>query len=133
MIYLKLIKIIFIEDHDEFLEEIKHIARLFEKLHILTKRDFFEKLIMYILSARDDVNENDIKKVVQEVSREGSDVVMTAAERLRQEGLQEGIQKGVQNEKIQTAKNLIKIGMDDEQIFEITGLPISEIQKLREL
>jgi len=135
IIYLKLIKIIFIEGHEEFLEEIKGIARLYEKLNILKKRDFFEKLMMYILSAREDVNEDDIKRVVEEVSKEGSEVVMTAAERLINEGIQKGMQKGkqegIQEEKIKTAKNMIKIGMDDDQIKEVTGLLIKEIKKLR--
>lgn len=131
IIYLKLIKIIFIEGHEEFLEEIKGITRLYEKLNILKKRDFFEKLMMYILSAREDVNEDDIKRVVEEVSKEGSEVVMTAAERLINEGVQKGKQEGIQEEKIKTAKNMIKIGMDDDQIKEVTGLLIKEIKKLR--
>lgn len=41
-------------------------------------------------------------------------------------------QKGKQEEKLETAKNLIKIGMDDSQIEEVTRLSIKEIKKLRE-
>ena len=104
---------------------------MYEKLNILNKRDFFEKLMMYILSAREDINEDDIKRVVEEVSKEGSEVVMTAAERLINEGVQKGKQEGIQEEKIKTAKNMIKIGMDDDQIKEVTGLLIKEIKKLR--
>jgi len=92
--------------------------------------------MMYILSAREDINEDDIKRVVEEVSKEGSEVVMTAAERLINEGIQKGIQKGmqkgIQEGIIKTAKNMIKIGMDDNQIKEVTGLSIKEIKKLRE-
>ena len=45
----------------------------------------------------------------------------------KEEGLQEGLKKG----KIETAKNLISVGLDIEIIRNATGLSLSEIEELR--
>ena len=43
---------------------------------------------------------------------------------------EEGIKQGQKQEKIKTAKKLLKIGMPIEQIIEITELEKEEIQKI---
>ncbi|NYS59731.1 Rpn family recombination-promoting nuclease/putative transposase [Vreelandella salicampi] len=50
----------------------------------------------------------------------------------KREGLQEGEQLGIEKNKRETAHNLLKLGvLNDEQIAEVTGLAVDEIAKLR--
>jgi predicted transposase YdaD len=137
MVYLKIIGKTFIENHQRYVKLMKVIFEMFEQLDEKEREErYFETILTYILSIRDDVSLEDIKKVVQEVSYERGETVMTAAEKLRTEGMQVGMEKGRQEgrqeEKLQIAKNLIKFGMDDNQIEQSTGLTIKEIKKLRE-
>ena len=41
-----------------------------------------------------------------------------------------GVEKGEKNAKIDTAKNLLKMGLSIEQISQATGLPVKDIEKL---
>ena len=43
----------------------------------------------------------------------------------------EGIEIGVEKGKIEVAKNLISLGLDNETIGKATGLSIEEIERLR--
>ncbi|MDR1962764.1 MAG: Rpn family recombination-promoting nuclease/putative transposase, partial [Planctomycetaceae bacterium] len=54
--------------------------------------------------------------------RDNNNVLETA----RQEGLEEGEAKG----KIETARNLKRLGVDQETISKATGLSVSEIERL---
>ncbi len=48
-----------------------------------------------------------------------------------QQGIERGIEQGQYQKAIETAQNLIKMGLSDEQIAEATGLSIDEVGKLR--
>jgi len=61
--------------------------------------EYFKTYIRYILSAGQKLTKEDVNDIVENVEKtypEGSEVVMTLAEQLRQEGRQEGIQEGIQ-------------------------------------
>jgi predicted transposase/invertase (TIGR01784 family) len=45
-------------------------------------------------------------------------------------GRNEGISIGLSQAKIETAKNLLSIGLSQEQIASVTGLSVEEIEKL---
>ncbi len=47
------------------------------------------------------------------------------------QGLQEGRKQGIKENKIEIAKNMIRLGIDKEIIAKSTGLKIEEIEKLR--
>ena len=49
-----------------------------------------------------------------------------------QKGMAEGLAKGMLKEKIENAKQMIAIGMTDEQICMVTKLSISEVGALRQ-
>ena len=48
-----------------------------------------------------------------------------------QQGIQQGIQKGAAEEKLEIARNLLKINLPLEQISKATGLTIAEIENLQ--
>ena len=60
------------------------------------------------------------------------DAINTAKEEGRDEGEKIGMEKGMEKKARETTIKLIKKGMTNEEISEITDLPINEIQKIRE-
>ena len=56
----------------------------------------------------------------------------TKLAKAREEGKLEGMKLGSKEAKIDDAKNLIKIGLTNEQIVEATKISIEEIESLRE-
>ena len=48
----------------------------------------------------------------------------------REEGRNEGISLGITQAKLETARNLIDLGLPQDQIALVTGLSVEEIEKL---
>jgi predicted transposase/invertase (TIGR01784 family) len=138
-------------DNEELLDSIKDIytapkEKIFENIHrslvALNKIEnqqegieCFETYIRYIVSVSKTLDKEDIGKVIEEVTEnyvEGSEVIMTIAEIWEAQGIEKGRQEGRQEEKLEVARNLIKINLSIEQIAEVTGLEIKSIEKLRE-
>ena len=59
-----------------------------------------------------------------------NDVLSTAAEEGRQEGLAEGIEQGKQEKNIENAKIMKSLNISSEVIHQVTGLPIKDIEGL---
>jgi len=79
-----------------------------------------------------------VKKAVVELKRLSQDEEAQRLYDAREKALwiehsvtRTAVNKGIRNEKIETAINSIKIGLTNEQIFQITGLSILEIEALR--
>ena len=49
----------------------------------------------------------------------------------RNEGINIGLEKGAYQKAIETAKNMIAIGMSTENIAQCTGLPMDEVQQIK--
>ena len=49
----------------------------------------------------------------------------------KQQGIQQGIQKGAAEEKLEIARNLLKINLPLDQISKVTELTIAEIENLK--
>ena len=47
-----------------------------------------------------------------------------------EKGLEQGIEKGIEQEKINIAKNLLKMNMNIDDISKSTGLPVKKIKEL---
>ena len=58
-----------------------------------------------------------------------TDIVVQREESLRI-GIQQGFSDGVYQTKLETARNLFRLGLSIENIAEATGLPVEEIEKL---
>ena len=48
----------------------------------------------------------------------------------RNEGISIGLSQGAHQKAVETAKNLLSIGLSQDQIASVTGLSIEEIEKL---
>jgi predicted transposase/invertase (TIGR01784 family) len=56
--------------------------------------------------------------------------IAEAKSEAREEGIKYGISLGAQQAKLETAKNLLSIGLSQDQIASVTGLSVEEIEKL---
>jgi len=78
----------------------------------------------------------ELKESVEKVFREGGKMSQTIFEMLKQEGFEIGEQRGIEigdeNRSRKVALKCILKGMDNQMIFEITELPLEEIELLRE-
>ena len=126
-IMLTVCRDIFIKD-DKGLQET--ILRATEYLAELKDRqtgiEYFETMMRYIFSARADLTKevaDEIMSKIETTYPEGSEVVMTLAERFREEGVIKGLEKVVR-------KSIIK-GLTTEDIMEITGLKKEAIEDIR--
>ena len=63
---------------------------------------------------------------------DGGEIMQTLADRLRSEGREEGRKEGKKEGKLETARKLIKRGVDMDIIVEATGFSRQEIEKLVE-
>lgn len=111
--YLRLMKHIFNEDWEQIIEVIVTIDSLLEK----GNRTYFDTVILYLLHARKNVP---VEEISNRLTIEGGKRLMTTAEQLRQEGKIENARE--------TARKLLHMNMDKEQIAHITELSIEEIE-----
>ena len=79
--------------------------------------------ITYMLNVRDDITEKEMYEIAGKISIEGGELVMTVAEKLREEG--------ILGEKRKLAKNLIVMGDPVAKIAMVTGLKEKEIEEIK--
>lgn len=130
-IMLTIFRDIFTKDNKDLIETIlKSIEYLMELEDKQSGIEYFETLMRYIFSSRIDLTKetaNEIIKKIENTYPEGSEVIMTLAERFREEGMVEGAKNSM--EKV-VKKSIIK-GLTTEDIIEITGLKKEEIEEIR--
>ena len=71
-------------------------------------------------------------KIAEKISIEGGELVMSVAERLRQEGIEEGKQEGIQEGIRMTAKTMIIEGEPIDKIIRYTRLSNEQIEEIKE-
>ncbi|WP_052326462.1 hypothetical protein [Halobacteroides halobius] len=125
-VFLEIIRAIF---SDDFKERFKEALLVLDKLEEKeTGLEYFETVVKYIMSAKDDLTEEELEEVAKEISTERSEKIMTIAEKLREEGKKEGKREG----KLETAKNLLEMNMDIKQIAKATQLSEEKIKEIKE-
>jgi predicted transposase/invertase (TIGR01784 family) len=67
---------------------------------------------------------------LEESKVQGGDIMPTLAQRLRDEGKEKWMKEGKLEGKIETAKELLKNGVDINMIAKATGFSREEIEKL---
>jgi predicted transposase YdaD len=91
--------------------------------------EYFETLMRYIFSARADLTKKNINEIIDKIENtypEGSEAIMTLAEKFREEGkeegiikgMMEGIDKGRKEERLNTTMKLLtkKFGVLPEEL-----------------
>ena len=118
-IFLQLLRYIF-ADMDLLKEKFEYIFGLFEELiDKATAMEYFETVIRYIMNAREGIDLKELARIASRVSSERGEAIMTIAEKLRMEG------------RIETAKNLIKMGMEIDKIAKATEIDEDKLKLLK--
>ncbi|MCG8515809.1 MAG: Rpn family recombination-promoting nuclease/putative transposase [Halanaerobiales bacterium] len=118
-IFLQLLRYIF-ADMDLLKEKFEYIFGLFEELiDKATAMEYFETVIRYIMNAREGIDLKELARIASRVSSERGEAIMTIAEKLRMEG------------RIETAKNLIKMGMEIDKIAKATEIDEEKLKLLK--
>jgi predicted transposase YdaD len=116
----------------DFLPLIRDRSQTFVKLF---DRPYVETGIIYILEVDEQSSPQELLEAIIQVEPKKENIIMSAAQQLRQEGryegMQEGMQKGIQNRNITIAKNMLKKGYSIDLIQEITELPKASIVKIK--
>ncbi len=119
---------------DKWLYVLKHLPRLQERPAKLQERVFSK---LFELAQIGKFNQEEMQKYEEslKVYWDMHAVIETARDEGfdegKVEGFDEGKAKGKLEEKLEVAKNLIKIGLDNKTIAKATDLNIEEIEKLR--
>jgi predicted transposase/invertase (TIGR01784 family) len=119
----------------DFLKWIKEnkqiVARLFNRFYV-------ESALIYILEVDDKNDSQELIQAMIEAAPNQKEIIMTAAQQLRQTGIQEGIQtglikgikEGIQSRNLDIATNMLKEGLEISLIQKVTGLTREAIEKL---
>lgn len=114
-------------------EEIREIAK--EVVSLLLKievtdgmTNIVEACLRYILNVSNKLPEEELQRIAGEITPEGSELVMTVAEEIRQEALEIGIEEGLKK----AAKTGIIKGHDINIIMDMTGLTEKEIEEIKQ-
>jgi predicted transposase/invertase (TIGR01784 family) len=108
-----------------------------EIITLLVERLYGMGGVRYILANERDHLPHQLIDVIIALVPHKKEAIMTAAQRLRQEGMQEGIQKGRQEgmytKTLDIAKNMLsRLHLDMKTVSEATGLSEEELRQLQE-
>ncbi len=81
---------------NSFLMAAKYLSELSNKQ---TGMEYFETMVRYIFNVRGDISPKDVQTLAVQIENtypEGSDIMMTLAEKLKEEGLKEGLKEGLE-------------------------------------
>lgn len=110
----------------EFFERLKAVALKFNKL---TGREK-EILKHWLRNTVDKEIAEDAVKILESKIEEVEKMVANNAYIIK-EMKEKAEKEGIKKDKIQTVKNAIKLGINDEDISKLTGLKVEEISKIR--
>ena len=95
-----------------------------------TASQYFETIVEYLLNCPISLTQQELENIVYSTFSENirGDIMLTIADKLRNEGKIKGKKEGKKEGKIETALNMLKKGFDFNLIKEITGLPDKDLQ-----
>ena len=93
-LFLKLISHIFYDDFENGLREV--LPLLSELRKRVTGMEYIETVVKYILNVGDEISLNELNKQAKDFSSEGSEIIMTIAEKLKEEGRIETMQEMIE-------------------------------------
>jgi predicted transposase/invertase (TIGR01784 family) len=100
-------------------------------ISILLSRFYGSSGIIYMLD-RDD--KNDLEKLMDAIIKAAPDkqeLIMTAAQQLREQGIQQGMQQGMETRNLEIAKNLLfKLHVDIDTVQKATELTRQDLEEI---
>lgn len=96
--------------------------------------EYLDVLLRYLTRSARGLPEKDLNESVSQIFEEGGDLMQTIAEKWKKEGIKigekRGEERGIEKKAIETAKNLLEMGIDVDMIAKATGLKKEEVEKL---
>ncbi|RDW15805.1 transposase [Oceanobacillus arenosus] len=133
-IVLTLFRDIMTKDGEDLIMSIERaISYLYEIDDLQTGMDYFQTMMRYIFGAKTNFTSEEVKTIMERIEKdypEGSEVIMSIADLLREEGRGEGREEGREEEKVELIMKAINEGLNLELIAKITGLSIKEVEKI---
>ncbi len=132
-IILEMLRSVFYKDLMSVMASFKEAVMVIEQLESgeageeQKYHDLFKIMVLYIISARQDIEVADIRNAAGEISPERGEIVMTLAERLVNEGLEKGLEKGTEK----VALQMLAENEDEEKIMRYTNLSLEKLQELK--
>jgi len=97
----------FEKDKERFYKAFKLMVELTNKMQDKEKADeVFEICLKYLLDTKDDIEIEEMEKIAKEESFERGELIMSIAEKLREEGMEKGIKKGIEKGKLEERKEV---------------------------
>ena len=110
----------FEKDIERFYKAFRLIVELINKMQDKEKADeVFEMCIKYLLNVRDDIEIEELERTAKEESVERGELIMSIAEKLREEGIEKGIEKGKIEGKKEVAINVLSRRFGNELTEEL--------------
>ena len=124
-IFLKLISHIF---DDDFENGLRKVLPLMNKLQEKsTGMEYIETVVKYILNTGEEMSLQELNKKVKDISSEGSEFIMTIAEKLIEEGKREGRREAMEDMVIKLLKNKFN-NLPKKYKTKIKGLNIEKLE-----
>ena len=121
---LKVMRSVRLLDKAGIIATIQEMMMAYAQKHEDDKITYYVRLCLkYVLSVKSDFTGEDLLSIANEVSREGSELIMTLAEQLRQEGKFELT--------IKIVKNAFSMNMKPDEIMKLTGLTMEELEEIK--
>ncbi|MDO9492910.1 Rpn family recombination-promoting nuclease/putative transposase [Acetobacterium sp.] len=115
-VVLSILKHVNRHDEQALLEALKRVAAALNAMNEKqTATEYFETCLRYvyeIVPEFSNVNSNVVQKYIEGIFPEGSEVAMTLAEVLREEGFEKGIQKGIEKGKKEGVEEGLEKGIE---------------------
>jgi len=108
--------------------------------------EYLEVLLRYLTRSARGLPEKELNESVTQLFEEGGDLMQTIAEKWKREGIKigekrgekrgeergekRGEKRGIKKKAIETAKNLLAMGIDVDKIAKATGIKKEEVEKL---
>jgi predicted transposase/invertase (TIGR01784 family) len=108
----------------ELMEKLHEILELLFTLSSKSEAsEYLQVMIRYLMSSVDNKKTEELGIEVEKVIKSGGTFMPTIAEKL--------IQEGMQKEKLENAEKMLKKGISNADIRDITGLSIKKIEQIR--
>lgn len=109
---------------------IEEISRFWYERGLTKDIESIKFFLIYIIETQD-INWDELKRILEKSKIDGGKNMETLAQRLREEGIKIGEERGMKKRAEEAARKLLMMGIEIEKISVATGLKEEEIKKLK--
>ncbi|MCP5108632.1 MAG: Rpn family recombination-promoting nuclease/putative transposase [bacterium] len=103
------------------METVREILKFWHEKGFTGNKEILMFFLVYIAKTQE-INLDKFNEMLEEIKIDGGDIMQTLAQQLEKKGKKEG--------KLETARELIKRGVDINLVADVTGFPREELEKL---